>query len=253
MSTPALDHFRTELVAAAHARQVQQPASPPKRPRRRVLLLAAAAALALGGGTAGAVALINNAPDDPYDPVPTSPTVTATPGTVHPLSRAERKALQRRADAQAPVLDASRWFTVLTRPPTSADQPPGMDSVRGARLAARTSQGRVYIRATSRRTCVIFLPGNRGPAGATGSCAPTRSARTRGVAVILQCLKSGPPQRRILAGVAPDGTSTVTAFRAGTKQASAPVQWNGWVLDTPQPIDEIRVGPAPTPLPPSSC
>ena len=253
MSTSALDHFRTELVAAAHARQVQAQAVPRRRPQRRVFLLAAAAALALGGGTAGAVALINNAPDDPYDPVPTSPTQTAAPGAVHPYSRAERQALQRRADAQAPVLDASKWFAVLKRPPTSADRPPGMQSVRGARLAARTPQGRVYIRATSRRTCVIFLQGSRGPAGATGSCAPTRSARQRGVAVFLQCLKSGPPQRRILAGVAPDGTSTVTAFRAGAQQASTPVQRNGWVLDTPQPIDEIRVGPTPMPLPPSSC
>ena len=220
---------------------------------RRLGLLVAGAVLLVGSGTATAVTLLSNAPDDPDDPVPTSPTVTARPGTVHPLSRAQRKALQERADANAPMLDAGRWFAVLKRPPTTADRPPGMESVRGARLAAGTPQGRVYIRATARRTCVIFLQGTHGPAGATGTCAPTRSARQRGVAVVLQCLKSGPPQRRIFAGVAPDGITTVTALRAGALQASTPVQRNGGVIDTPQPIDELRAGPVPTPLPPVSC
>lgn len=240
-------------ATVVQARTRHTPAPAARRGSRRLGLLVAAAVLLVGGGTATAVTLLHNAPDDPYDPVPTSPTVTARPGAVHPLSRAERRALRRRADAQAPVLDAGRWFAVLRRPPTSTDRPPGMETVRGARLAARTPQGRVYIRATSRRTCVIFLQGSRGPAGASGSCAPTRSARLRGVVVVLQCLKGGPPQRRVLAGVSPDGIATVTALRAGTRQAGTPVQRNGWVLDTPQPIDELRAGSTPTPLPPVSC
>ena len=247
MTTPALGQFRTELVAAAH--QPHGESAPRSLPlRRRALVLGALAAVTLGGGTAAAVTLINNAPDSPYDPVITSPRVT---GKARTLSRAEREALKRRENAGAPILDATRYFAVLKRSPTTADRVPRRINQSGIRLAASGPLGRVYIRSTARKTCVLSI--RRGERGATGSCAPTAIARTRGVVVWEQCFKRGAPQHRYVAGVVPDGVRTVSVSRKGAQQARASVQHNGFMLDTIQPFDTLKTGNASTPLPPVSC
>jgi len=249
MTTPGLDHFRTELVAAAHqTRGSSKPRS--LRPRRRVLALAASAAILLGGGTAAAVTLISKAPDSPYDPVITSPTVIGREH-VHTLSRAEREALRRRENARAPLLDAKRYFAVLKQPATAEDRVPRRMDQRGVRLAATGPLGRVYIRSTPRKTCVLSI--RHGEGSTTGSCVPTVVARTRGVIVFEQCFKTGAPQHRYLAGVVPDGLGTVSVSRSGASQARATVQHNGFMLDTIQPFDTLQIGKASIPLPPVAC
>lgn len=248
MSTPALDQFRTELLAAAEQRR--SPATrPSRRPHRRVLVLGLATLAVLGGGTAAAVTLTSQAPDDPYDPAVTSPTVFG--GPTHPLSRAERAAIRRRENARAPVLDARRYFAVLARPATDADRVPRRTDQSGIRLAATGPLGRVFIRSTPRRVCALSVRGQRG--GTTGTCVPTAVARTRGAVVFEQCFKTGPPQHRYLVGVVPDGVSTVSVSRRGVRQASATVQHNGFILDTAEPFDTLRVGRTRTAIPPVAC
>jgi hypothetical protein len=212
------------------------------------LAAAAAVVLVLGGGTAAAVTLLSNAPDDPYDPVPTAPMVVVK---VHPLSGAEREELQRQQRLRAPVLDASRYFSVLKRPATPVDRVPGRADQTGVRLATSGPLGRVYIRHTARETCVIVLRGRR--TSSSGSCAPTAQARTRGVVVFEQCFKSGPPQRRFVAGVMPDAVHLVTVNRAGAPQASARVHNNGFMLDTIEPFDTVAFATARIRVPPVTC
>jgi hypothetical protein len=245
MTPSALDQFRTDLLNAGERRAC---AMPPRRRRRRTPLLAAAAlaVLVLGGGSAAAITLLSNAPDDPYDPAPRSPMVV---GKAHPLSRAEREARQRERRQHAPVLPAARYFSVLKRPATPTDRVPHRTDQTGVRLATSGSLGRVYIRHTPRETCVIAL--RAGEKGSTGSCAPTAQARTRGVVVYEQCFKTGPPQRRFVAGVVPDGVLTVTVTRTGAPQATARVHDNGFILETIEPFDTLAG--LRTRVPPVTC
>jgi hypothetical protein len=245
MTTPGLDQFRTELLEAADRRQRSAPL---RRRRRGTPLLAAAAVLVLGGGTAAAVTLIANGPDNPYDPALHSRTVI---GKAHPLTRAEREDVLRRKRLREPVLDATRYFAVLKRPATPSDRIPGRTDQTGVRLAASGPLGRVYIRHTARETCVISVP--HGGKSSSGSCAPTAVARTRGTFTFTQCFKTGPPQHRYFAGVAPNGVKTVSVTRAGVRQASTTVQNNGFMLDTNEPVDTIELGTARIPLQPVSC
>lgn len=247
MTTPALDQFRTELLQAADRRRRSAPS---RRRRRRTPLLAVAIAaiLVLGGGTAAAITVLSNAPDDPYDPAPTAPRVVVK---AHPLSRAEREELQRRHRQRAPVLPASRYFSVLKRPATRADRIPLRADQTGVRLTTSGPLGRVYIRHTARDTCVIALRGRS--TGSSGSCAPTAQARTRGVVVIEECFKTGPLQRRFVAGVVPDGVQVVTVTRAGARQASATVHNNGFILDTIEPFDTMHLGAVSVRMPPVTC
>jgi hypothetical protein len=245
MTTSALDQFRTELLEAADRRQQSAPLH---RRRRGTPLLAAAAVLVLGGGTAAAVTLIAKGPDDPYDPAPRAPRIIQK---ARPITRLDREALKRQRELREPVLDATRYFAVLKRPATPADRIPRRTDQTGVRLAASGPLGRVYIRHTTRETCVISVP--RGAKSSSGSCAPTAEARTRGTFTFTQCFKTGAPQHRYVAGVVPNGVKTVSVTRAGVRQASTTVHNNGFMLDTNEPFDTIELGTARIPLPPVSC
>ena len=249
MSTPALEQYRHELLQAADARL--RPRSSRARRHRVPLLAAAVAVLALGGGAAGAVTLLSSnapAPTSPYDPATTSPRRIVS---VHPLSRAERAALKRQEQQRAPVLAAQRYFSALRRPATPADRVPGRREQTGIRLTTSGALGRVYIRHTARETCVISFRGQG--KSSTGSCAPTKQARTRGVLAIEQCFKTGPPQRRFVAGIVPDTVRSVRVVRAGAQQASTTVHHNGFIIDTIQPFDTIQIGTLRLPMPPVTC
>jgi hypothetical protein len=201
-----------------------------------VMIAASGAAVAAVGGS-----ILGYAPDSPDDPVLTSPTQTAAPGQFSRLSRADLAKIRRERQRRAPVSDAHRWFAALRVPSSAA-----YDTI------YRSSRGLISARATDREICIQDRRTEHG--GWSSSCAPTVVARTYGLYVIEQCDSNAPhPQRRRIAGIAPNGVSEVRVERQNAEQASAPVRNNGFILITDEPIDTIVVGPARRAIPPITC
>lgn len=234
MRRDAVRNLRKEL-----GRAVTRQAKERRRRARHVVPLVAVLALGLtGAGVAVGSAVINDGPDSPDDPPTHAPTVI-TKGT--PLSPADLRRLRRERERRQPVVDARRYFSALTERTSDSYQ-----------TIYDQADGQVAIRATDREVCIQYR--HRPQAGATGSCAPTAVAKDYGHYVIEQCIKDAPhPQRRILAGVTPDGVNVVKAKRQGVVQTSAPVVNNAFVLVTDQPIDTVTVGNTNRPLPPVAC
>jgi hypothetical protein len=231
MRRNAVRDLRREL-----GRAVRRQANEPRQGARRVLPLVAVLMLGL---TAVGSAVISHAPDSPDDPP--SYAGTTTTAVVTPLTAEDLRRMRRERERRQPLIDARRYFSALVRPISDSYQT----------IYDRT-QGVVSLRATDREICVQYRRVTG--AGASGSCAPTAIARTDGIYVIEQCIKNAPhPQRRILAGAAPDGVDVVLAKRQGVVQASAPVVNNGFVLLTDEPFDTINVGNTNRPIPPTTC
>jgi hypothetical protein len=230
----AVRSLRREFQRAV-VRQAEQPG----RRVRRVLPLVAMLALGMAGGAvAVGSAVISSAPDSPDDPPGSARTTTAF---ITPLDSAELRRLRRERERRAPALEARRYFGALPTSPSDSYHAIYSDA-----------QGQIAIRATEREVCIQFRLPDRG--GATDSCAPTGAARTYGVYVVHECLVDAPhPQRRIIAGVAPDGVSVIKSARAGEVKASAAVLNNGFVLVTDEPVDTIIVGSTSRRLPPVVC
>ena len=220
--------------------------------RSRALLIGGLSVALLGGGTAAAFSVVSDGPNKPSDPALVAPRVI---GQATPLSSTDLEAADRAREASEPVVDASAYFSVLTRPARASDLPPsgapGADAVQDAlRLAYDGPGGRVFVHATDREVCVDSYAGTG--ASHSSTCAPTAQARVEGVYGYAECFKD-PPQRRVFSGVAPDGVAEVGAYRRGVLQASASVQANGFVLDTDQPVDALKIGDHTEPLTPVSC
>jgi len=238
MRRNAIRTLRRELQQAA-ARQAQ----PGRRSTRRVVPLAVVLVVAASGAAVAAVggSVLGDAPDSPDDPVLHSPTQTAAPDQVRPLSRSDLANMRRERQRRAPIRDAHRWFTALT-----------VRSTGDYRTIYRDANGLIAARASDREICIRDRHTRRG--GWSGSCAPTNVARTYGLYVVEQCIRNAPhPQRRRIAGIAPDGVNAVRVQRKNVEQAAAPVRNNGFILITDEPIDTIIIGRARRSIPPISC
>lgn len=238
MRRNAIRTLRRELQQAA-ARQ----ARPGRRSTRRVVPLAAVLVVAVSGAAVAAVggSVLGYAPDSPDDPVRHAPMQTAAPGQIRPLSRSDLANMRRERRRRAPIRDAHRWFAALT-----------VRSTGDYRTIYRDAKGLIAARASNREICIRYRQSQRG--GGSGSCAPTNVARTYGVYVVEECIRNAPhPQRRRIAGIAPDGVDAVRVERKNVEQAAARVRNNGFILITDEPIDTIIIGRARRTMSPISC
>lgn len=244
MKRTATDRLRAELLRAAASR------SGVRRRRRWSLgTLAVLVAVTVTGVAIAAVGISvfgGAAPDDPDDPPIYAP---RSFGKAIPLTRADRAQLRRARERRAPITDAAASFAVLRS--ARARRTTRFDALAYVR-AYRGRDGIVDVRATDREVCVHFRHTLRG--GATGTCLPTVRARSRGAFVIEQCDRAAQhPQRRVVAGVAPDGVGNVSASRKGVVQARVAIHHNAFVLITDEPFDTLQIGRAIHPVPPVTC
>ncbi|WP_354697215.1 hypothetical protein DSM112329_02842 [Paraconexibacter sp. AEG42_29] len=216
-----------------------------RQPRRRqVSPVAALAALILLTGAGVGVAavggsLLGYGPNSPDDPPLQAHRST---GKARPSTPADRAARKRQRERE-PQLDAARYFSALRN----------LRDDRYATIYTAASGYTVQAKASDRETCIQVLPSPRSK-NSTRSCVPTSYARTHGVMTWRQCFDPPyRPQRRLVAGLVPDGVARVTATRNGSIQATATVTRNAFVLVTDNPFDTINLGRATQRLGPIIC
>lgn len=217
--------------------------SPKRRRLPKVAPLTAALTLALTGAAIAGVGatFLNYSPDSPDDPALVAPRASPSQGNVIPLTREQSSQRERDRRRAMPITDAGRYFSAL-----------GNGDGRRYRTLYADQNGIVAARATDREVCVRYRSGQQ--ADPTETCLATATARTRGAYVFTQCDKTAAhPQHRVIAGIAPDGVDAVQGGRRGAPQVSAPVDGNGFVLVTDQPIDTIRVGDSRQTIGPIIC
>jgi hypothetical protein len=181
-------------------------------------------------------------------PAPTPPTVKASFTT---LTAAEREANRDSQRERFPLSDPSPYFASLRRAARSEDRLPpdatigtpiGGPTADGARLLRQDASGTVRAIPTDRELCVSTTYSRGRSAGATDTCVPTAEAAKRGAWTVTQCSSDEHPQRRFIAGAAPDGVDIVRVSRRGVEIARVEVADNGFSIEADEPIDAIELG-----------
>jgi hypothetical protein len=181
-----------------------------------------------------------------------------------PNTAAQRAALKRSMANLFPVADVRPYFAVLRRaaraddriPPGQTMRPPvGEAEPSDARLALSDASGTVRILPSDRGLCVSTTNAQGRDHGATDACVPTDVARQRGAFTITQCSDPSAPDRRFVAGVAPDGVTAVTLRLGDAVVARAPVSANGFSIEADAPTDALQLEgrSATVALPPVTC
>lgn len=224
-----------------------------------------AALLILISATAGVTVTVSGA--SPFG----APTSADSPSATAPVSDSRATPTEKKLgvppDAPPATETPRQAFNVLTRTASTADRLP-RDAVPGtngavidptaARRAYSGALGRVFIVPGDQETCVSTLDAHGRDSGATDSCVPTcvptGLAQRRGAFTVTQCSDAVHPQRRFIAGVAPDGVSSIAFQRGGVTHEKATVTSNGFAAEVDQPIDTIVLdNGTTTTLPPVTC
>ncbi len=182
------------------------------------------------------------------------------------MTAEDRERTRRMRLASAPLADPAESFGVLRRVRNDADALPagflpggavGTIDRDGARLVQSGTSGDAYAIPTDREVCIAATYRRGRSQGATDTCVPTETASQYGAYVLIQCSSmQDHPQRRYIAGIAPDGVRSVVLRRAGSVVSTAAVTGNGFSIEIDEPIDEISLDGGPgrsRGLPPVSC
>lgn len=232
----------------------------------RILMSTGAAVLA-AAGIASATG-VGASPDQIESAAPQSEnTPAARPRSVQqrvtPMTAEDRAASRARREAATPRQAPAPHFAALRRAATASDALPGDIGVavgtvdrQSSRLVLSNALASVRLVATDRELCTSSVYKVGRDRGATDSCVPSAIAARQGAWSVTQCSSDQHPQRRFIAGAAPDGVRSVRLLRSGEQVAIANVSENGFAIETDEPTDAIEMNGTSTvvvPLPPVAC